>query len=330
MLPFFFNISALICKSMKKINIFIVLSIISSCSGGSSNIVENDSNIPGNDLNSVNETCVDTSRKGVDKCDLIHDNRNRFYYFYVPDNLETNQSIPILFAFHGYGSSALRHLGYTNYMPIADRNNFIVVYPQGESTSTLSAHWNVGGWTSKSPVKDLEFVETVIDLLKDKIPIDETRIYSSGMSNGGYMGYHLACNLSNKFAAIASVTGSMTTSTYDNCSPSHPTPILQVHGLLDYVVPYNGNTGSKSIPDVMNYWSNYNSCNSDPDTLIKYDNYALIRYETYVNCLNNVNVKLILHPTMDHTWPSINSHNISASNEIWEFVSQFNTYGLIN
>ena len=331
MLPFFFNISALTCKSMKITNIFVVLLIISSCGGGgSSNVVENDSSIPGNDLNSVNETCLDTSRNGVDKCDLTHDNRNRFYYLYVPDNLDTNQSIPILFAFHGYGSSALRHLGYTNYIPIADRNNFIVVYPQGESTSTLSAHWNVGGWTSKSPVKDLEFVETVIDLLKDKLPIDETRIYSSGMSNGGYMGYHLACNLSNKFAAIASVTGSMTTSTYDNCSPSHPTPILQIHGLLDFVVPYNGNSGSKSIPDVMNYWSNYSSCNSDPDTLIKYDNYALIRYETYVNCLNDINVKLILHPTMDHTWPSINSHNISASNEVWEFVSQFNLYGLIN
>ena len=235
---------------MKITNIFVALLIISSCGGGSSNVTENDSSIPGNDLNPVNETCVDTSRNGVDKCDLTHDNRNRFYYLYVPDNLDTNQSIPILFAFHGYGSSALRHLGYTNYIPIADRNNFIVVYPQGESTSTLSAHWNVGGWTSKSPVKDLEFVETVIDLLKDKLPIDETRIYSSGMSNGGYMGYHLACNLSNKFAAIASVTGSMTTSTYDNCSPSHPTPILQIHGLLDFVVPYNGNSGSKSIPDV--------------------------------------------------------------------------------
>ena len=330
MLPFFFNISALLCKSMKITNIFVVLLIISSCGGSSSNVTENDSSIPGNDLNPVNETCVDTSRNGVDKCDLTHDNRNRFYYLYVPDNLDTNQSIPILFAFHGYGSSALRHLGYTNYIPIADRNNFIVVYPQGESTSTLSAHWNVGGWTSKSPVKDLEFVDTVIDLLKDKLPIDETRIYSSGMSNGGYMGYHLACNLSNKFAAIASVTGSMTTSTYDNCSPSHPTPILQIHGLLDFVVPYNGNSGSKSIPDVMNYWSNYSSCNSDPDTLIKYDNYALIRYETYVNCLNDISVKLILHPTMDHTWPSINSHNISASNEVWEFVSQFNLYGLIN
>ena len=137
-------------------------------------------------------------------------------------------------------------------------------------------------------------------------------------------------HLSDKFAAIASVTGSMTISTYDNCSPSHPTPILQIHGLLDFVVPYNGNSGSKSISDVMSYWSNYSSCNSEPDTLIKYDNYALIRYETYVNCLNDVNIKLILHPTMDHTWPNINSHNISASNEIWDFVSQYNLYGFIN
>ena len=331
MLPFFFNISALIYKSMKTTYIFVVLLIISSCGGGSSNVIgEDNSGIPGDELNSINETCTNTSRNGVDKCDLTHDDRNRFYYMYIPDNLDTNQSIPVLFAFHGYGSSALRHLGYTNYIPIADENNFIVVYPQGETTSTLSAHWNVGGWTSKSTVKDLEFVETVIDLLKDKLPIDESRIYSSGMSNGGYMGYHLACNLSDKFAAIASVTGSMTISTYDNCSPSHPTPILQIHGLLDFVVPYNGNSGSKSISDVMSYWSNYSSCNSEPDTIIKYDNYALIRYETYVNCLNDVNIKLILHPTMDHTWPTINSHNISASNEIWDFVSQYNLYGFIN
>ncbi|GIS25387.1 MAG: hypothetical protein CM15mP126_6300 [Gammaproteobacteria bacterium] len=53
------------------------------------------------------------------------------------------------------------------------------------------------------------------------------------MSNGGYMGYHLACNLSEKFAAIASVTGSMTTNTYDECDSRHPMPVLQIHGLLD-------------------------------------------------------------------------------------------------
>jgi len=205
-----------------------------------------------------------------------------------------------------------------------------VIYPQGATTATLSTHWNVGGWTSKSTIDDLDFVETIIGLIKDKIQIDETRIYSSGMSNGGYMGYHLACNLSNKFAAIASVTGSMTNDTYNDCNPTHPTPILQIHGLLDFVVPYDGNSGSKSIPDVIDYWVNYNSCSSDPETIIRYDDYSLIVYDTYTSCLNDVNVKLILHPEMGHDWPSLQSYNINASAEIWNFVSKFDMYGLIN
>ena len=223
----------------------------------------------------------------------------------------------------------MRHLSYTNYFLLADLNNFIVIYPQGATTATLSSHWNVGGWTSKSTINDLDFVDTIIRLVKDKIEIDETRIYSSGMSNGGYMGYHLACNLSSKFAAIASVTGSMTNGTYDDCNPIHPTPILQIHGLLDFVVPYDGNAGSKSIPDVINYWVNYNSCGDDPDTIIKYDNFSLVSYETYINCINNVNVKLILHPEMGHDWPTTQSYNVNASFEIWDFVSRYNIYGLI-
>ena len=316
---------------MKTYQLGLLILILSSCGGGSSSSSQ-DISIPpeSNDDDLFNETCIDTSRSGMKRCDLKHDNLDRFYYVYTPTNLDSNESIPVLFAFHGYGSSAMRHLNYTNYFPLADSNNFIVIYPQGATTATLSTHWNVGGWTSKSTIDDLDFVDTVISLLKDKIQIDETRIYSSGMSNGGYMGYHLACNLSSKFAAIASVTGSMTNDTFNECDPTHPTPILQIHGLLDFIVPYDGNAGSKSIPDVINYWVNYNSCNLDPETLIKYDDYSLVVYETYSNCLNDVNVKLILHPEMGHDWPSTQSYNINASSEIWNFVSMFDLYGLIN
>ena len=214
--------------------LFACLIILTSCGGGgSSNSSETNPNGPDQDINLSTEICSNTYRDGLLKCDLKHDNRDRFYYVYAPGNLDSNESIPVLFALHGYGSSALTHLNYTNYFPIADTNNFIVVYPQGATTATLSSHWNVGGWTSKSTVKDIEFIDTIINLLKAKIQIDETRIYSSGMSNGGYMSYHLACNLSEKFAAIASVTGSMTNQTFDNCSSSHPIPVLQIHGLLD-------------------------------------------------------------------------------------------------
>ena len=314
---------------MKSLAPILFLFFIAACGGGGSSGSNNqDLSSPQDD--SLIELCSNTSIQNLQKCDLKHDNLDRYYYVYKPDNLDINQSIPVLFALHGYGSSASRHLGYTNYMPIADSNNFVVIYPQGATTASLSAHWNVGGWTSKSTVKDIEFIDTIIGLIKDKIQIDETRIYSSGMSNGGYMSYHLACNLGEKIAAIASVTGSMTYDTYDNCSPSHPTPVLQIHGLLDYVVPYNGNSGSKSIPDVIDYWVNYNSCNLEANRLIKYSNNTdLIVYDTYEDCLNDVNVKLIVHPEMGHDWPFIGNYNVSASNEIWDFVSQYDLYGLI-
>ena len=154
--------------------------MLSSCGGGGSSGPQ-DISIPletdNDDL--LNETCTDTSRSGLKRCDLKHDNLDRFYYIYTPNNIDTNESIPVLFAFHGYGSSAMRHLNYTNYFPLADSENFIVIYPQGATTATLSSHWNVGGWTSKSTNNDLDFVDTVIGLIKDKVQIDETRIYSS-------------------------------------------------------------------------------------------------------------------------------------------------------
>ena len=259
----------------------------------------------------------------------MHDNIDRFYYLYKPSNLDTNSSVAVLFALHGYGSSAMTHFSYTNYEPIADGNNFIVVYPQGTTSNALNTHWNNGGWTSKSTAKDIEFIDTIINLLKEKINIDQTRIYSSGMSNGGYMSYHLACNLDNKFAAIVSVTGSMTTDTYDNCSPSHPTAIMQIHGMRDTVVPYFGSIGSKSINDVMKYWSSYNGCDNDPEEQIEYysQNNYVINTETYTNCINNVSVKLILHSTLGHNWPRTSYYGFSASQEVWNFVSKYDSYG---
>ena len=308
-----------------------ILFFIFACGGGGSSSAPTEIENPSNqNPNVIIESCSNTTRTGMQKCDLKHDSLDRYYFIYRPANLNTDISVPVLFALHGYGSSALSHLTYTNYFSLADANNFIVIYPQGTTTDTLSSHWNVGGWTSKSTRKDIEFIDTVIDLIKDKIQIDQTRIYSSGMSNGGYMSYSLACNLGNKIAAIASVTGSMTPDNFDNCSPSNPISVLQIHGLQDLVVPYIGSSGSKSIPDVIDFWVNHNACNTEPNRLIKYSNLALVNYDTYENCLNNTNVKLILHPEMGHTWPFINTYNISASDEVWNFVSKYDLSGKIN
>jgi poly(3-hydroxybutyrate) depolymerase len=106
---------------------------------------------------------------------------------------------------------------------------------------------------------------------------------------------------------------------------------MQIHGVQDTTVPYFGSGWSKSIKDVIDFWVAYNSCNNEPERIIKYSNqYGLINFDTYEGCLNNVNVKLILHPEMGHNWPYIQNYNIDASQEVWDFVSKYNLYGLIN
>lgn len=230
-----------------------------------------------------------------------------------------------------------RIMGYSNFQSIADESNFIAIFPQGSPFETIlssaSSHWNSGGWTVGSDVDDVDFINSIIDWVSGEYNIDQERIYSTGMSNGGFMSYHLACNLSSRIAAIASVTGSMTKQTLEDCDPTHPTPILQIHGAADTTVPYRGNSalGMESIPVSLNYWATFNACNPEPIVAVAdfFEESYSIEYWSYENCLNNTQVDLILHSTMGHFWPSMDSHSISASADIWSFLSKYNINGLI-
>ena len=123
-----------------------------------------------------------------------------------------------------------------------------------------------------STADDVGFTESLLDSLTSEYNIDLTRVYSTGFSNGGFFSFLLACQLSHKFAAVASVGGSMTPLIYNNCNPTHPTPILQVHGTDDGVIPYNGGAWTWPIDDLLQYWTGYNNGNTDPITMAIPDN----------------------------------------------------------
>ena len=205
--------------------------------------------------------CSNSSYPKTLYCRVKRQNLDREFFVYIPDGIDDSTPVPLLFGLHGYTSRAVWFLGYSDFQPIADEEKFIIIYPQGSILqSTGQTHWNVGGWTSSSSTDDVDFISSLIDWSAENYNINLKRVYSTGMSNGGYMSYRLACDLSSKTAAIASVTGSMTPDTFNTCSPNHPTAVLQIHGDVDGVVPYYGNWRSRSIPDVMNYWKDYNDC----------------------------------------------------------------------
>ena len=317
-----------------KIFPLLIFSLV-SCGGGGGGPSDSSALTPNPPTSSeIIESCVQYEAN-TKKCSFTHKALERYYIIYVPESGVSEASMPVLFALHGYGSTAETHKNYTNYQPLAETSKFIVIYPQGsyfQSTFTSGNHWNVGSWTAGSTADDVDFINEVIDLVSKKESINQNRIYSSGMSNGGFMSYHLACNLSSRIAAIASVTGSMSKETLENCSPSHPTPILQIHGAFDVTVPFDGDStlNMESIDNVLNYWSTYNSCDPTPTlAVMDYPNFS-IDYKKYNNCLNNVNVELYKISNMGHTWPDKNNYGISATEEVWSFVSQFDIYGKID
>lgn len=319
--------------------LFLSIFLITSCGGGgSSSSDEVNVSIPNNNQNDDVETCTNYEER-ILKCEFTHKGLDRYYYIQLA-HPEAEGLSSVLFNLHGYGSSALEQMYYTNFNNLANtkENNFILIHPQGAPLNTVltssSSHWNSGGWTIGSTVDDVDFIDTIIKLVSQKYNLNQDRIYSTGMSNGGFMSYHLACNLSSKIAAVASVTGSMSKETYEDCNPDHPTSILQVHGTIDATVPFEGNSalGMRSINDVMNYWKLYDACDTEPVSIITdyFDIEISVQHDTYLNCLNDVQVELYKIEGMGHVWAKKERYGISATEKIWEFFNLYDINGKIN
>ncbi|MFC1565687.1 alpha/beta hydrolase family esterase [Candidatus Neomarinimicrobiota bacterium] len=266
---------------------------------------------------------------------IEHDGLQREYILYVPESYTGNDPVPLVFNFHGYTQYADDYMLYADFRSIADTAKFILVYPQGTLHNGLT-HWNVdGSWTQGSTVDDVGFTEAMIDTLTFGYNIDQSRIYATGLSNGGYMSFQLACQLNDKFAAIASVAATMIPTTFKSCSPQHPTPILQMHGTNDPLVPYTGNIISVSVNDVLQYWIDYNNCNTNPTTTNLPHNLNTINGSTaqlivYDGGDNHVRVEHFKINGGGHEWPgSSGNMDINASDEIWKFFSNYDINGLI-
>jgi polyhydroxybutyrate depolymerase len=162
--------------------------------------------------------------------------------------------------------------------------------------------------------------------------IDATQVFATGMSNGGFMSYKLACELTGKIAKIASVTGTMNPNMLSSCSPSASIPVMQIHGTLDPTVPYDG-IPSAMIPieDVVDYWVGHNNCDATPITtalpnLNLNDNSTVERIE-YLNGDNGAEVIFYKVTGGGHTWPGAiidipsgnTNKDFNASSTIWEF-----------
>lgn len=202
----------------------------------------------------------------------------RTYRVFVPPN-SGNAPLPLVMVFHGGGMTSMPMAKFTGIHEVAAREGFMVVYADGTRTMGLFGTWNVGEAVpqvdaEKKGIDDVAFVRALLEKLKSQYRIDPDRIYATGVSLGGMFSYHLACTMSDTFAAVAVVAGAMTTA---NCTPTSPVAILVIHGIDDQNVPVSGGRGKstskdRSWPPVsrgLEFWSHENGCQGNRDEIFK-------------------------------------------------------------
>jgi polyhydroxybutyrate depolymerase len=268
---------------------------------------------------------------------ITHDGRQREYILYVPASYTGDEPVPLLFNFHGMGGTAAYQMEQEgDFRPVADSAGFLVAHPQGTDDAGVSI-WNIG--FDPEVADDIGFTEAMIDSIGAEYNIDRSRVYAAGKSLGGFFSIHLAGQLSEKIAAIASVAGTMTQEMYDNMSPVHPTPVMQIHGTADFNVPYNGfPLPYLSVADVLQYWVDYNNCNPTPNITqlpdIDPTDGSTVEHHVYDLGDNGVTVEHFKIIGGGHTWPGSTAGNartnfdINASEEIWNFLSRYDDEGV--
>jgi polyhydroxybutyrate depolymerase len=259
----------------------------------------------------------------------------RKFRLYVPSVYTGGIAVPLIINMHGYTSNALQQQAYSNFMPLADTANFLIVHPEG-TNGVGGQFWNAG---IAGVPDDVMFLKDLIDSLSFIYNINADRVYSCGMSNGGIMSYYLACYLPGKIAAIASVAGSMFNAWY-SCAPVRPFPVMEIHGTMDGTVNYLGDATFAPIDSVVKKWRVYNNCNPAPITysvpdINNTDNSTAINYK-YTGGNNGADVELYKVIGGSHSWPGAlpvignTNEDFSATAEIWRFfrkykISQFVT-----
>lgn len=158
----------------------------------------------------------------------------RSYRMHVPRSYTGQTPVPLVLNIHGLTQDGPIQQLASQLDVVAEEHGFVTVYPSSDSGT-----WNAGACCNITGPDDVTFMREVVADVRRRSCIDPTRIYATGMSNGGIMSHRLACDAADLFAAVAPVAGILPVPDAD-CRPQRPVPLLQVHGTNDDLVDYDG------------------------------------------------------------------------------------------
>nr|MCR4769544.1 dienelactone hydrolase family protein [Bacteroidaceae bacterium] len=227
--------------------------------------------------------------------------KNRTMIVYAPQNLPANA--PLMISMHGMNQDAAYQQSQAKWKDIADTAKFVVVYPNGEGKG-----WDLGS------SKDLDFLQAIINTMKQRYNINTNRVYLNGFSMGGMMTYYTLRNRPTMCAAYAPVSGyPMDQSTSRPNGVNDAVPIIHTHGTGDDVCRYD------PVPNYVKRWAEIDGCNLTPRVVQRNSG---TKFYQYRGGRNGTEVWLLEFQGKGH-WFS-NDVNFALTNqEVWNFCKRF-------
>lgn len=258
----------------------------------------------------------------------------------MPRGYDYNRKMPLVICFHGGFGLGSRMDALTGLDAISDQNGFLLVYPQG-----INRHWNDGrNIDGHDRYNDVQFVSDMLEHLERRWNIDPSRVYITGVSNGGFFSQYLCLMLPGKFAGCASVGATLPDIVHSRGRPTKPVSMLYILGMSDPLVPFNGgpihyqsfrDRGSVlSAKEATQYWVKANRCQPNPRTIdlpdVDPNDGTRVKYAQFSGGLQGTEVAVYGIEGGGHTWPGgrqylpegtvgKTSRDFSASQAIWDF-----------
>jgi polyhydroxybutyrate depolymerase len=260
----------------------------------------------------------------------------RSYFVHVPKGYDLTKPTPVVLAFHGAWMNGAMMATFCALSEKADAAGFIVAYPNGTGFGDAALFFNA--WSAprpEGPPDDVIFTAKLLDDLASVTNVDPKRVFATGMSNGGMMCHRLAAELSDRIAAIAAVSGTLS---IPQCNPTRPVPVIHFHGTADRIVPFGGPNPNgprllkfKSVEQTIKTWCDIDGCPAEPRTTefpdTAHDGTSAVQ-KVYGPGKQGAEVVLIQVEGGGHTWPGRqppvrfigkSTMNISANDLIWDF-----------
>ncbi len=249
----------------------------------------------------------------------------RSYRVHVPPSYTGKRAVPLVIVMHGATSKAEWMEKDTGFSAKADREGFIVVYPNGSGIARTGGHyWNSGTLRLPTRADDVGFIRALVAQLEKEYRIDRKRIYATGMSNGGMMAHRLGVELSDVIAAIGPVAGTLNVP----CRAGTPVPVIMIHGGKDPSVPLESGPPFwlAGVPESVQAWVKRDGCKGKPE---RTDSGGLLK-ERYRGGKDGAEVVLYVIKDGKHDWPRrqvpkgsrATAAPANATDLIWDFFAK--------